>query len=88
MFGCLSPDCRLIPINRTKQWIPLVAEHVHHWKPGCRKPLGHRIVNHAGSDVNPRLVVAVVDGAAVMSISEGYPVRDTARSLVAELLQD
>ncbi len=47
-----------------------------------------RIVNHAGIDVNPRLVVAVVDGAAVMSISEGYPVRDTARSLVAELLQD
>ena len=47
MFGCLSPDCRLIPINRTKQWIPLVAEYVHHRKPRGHKPCSHRIVRHA-----------------------------------------
>ena len=46
----------------------------------------NRILSHAGVDANPRLIVAVVDGAAVMGISEGYPVRETARTLLAEAL--
>ena len=46
----------------------------------------NRILHHAGVDANPRLIVAVVDGAAVMGISEGYSVRDTARNLLTEAL--
>ena len=46
----------------------------------------NRILAHASVKANPRLVVAVVDGAAVMAISEGYSVRDTARTLLAEAL--
>ena len=45
-----------------------------------------RILEHAGyADFNPRMVVAIVDGAAVQGISEGYPVRETAKSLLTEM---
>ena len=47
----------------------------------------NRILEHAGVVANPRLIVSVVDGAAVMGISEGYGVRETARSLLAELIE-
>lgn len=46
-----------------------------------------RILDHAGVKINPRLVVAVVDGAAVMGISEGYVVRDAARALLTETIE-
>lgn len=46
-----------------------------------------RILEHAGySGFNPRMVVALVDGAAVQGISEGYPVREAARNLLTEAL--
>ena len=46
----------------------------------------NRIFAYVGLEANPRLVVAIVDGAAVAGISEGYPVRETARSLLAEVI--
>ena len=46
----------------------------------------NRILEHAGiAGFNPRMVVAIVDGAAVLGISEGYPVREMAKSLLTEL---
>jgi DNA-binding transcriptional regulator YbjK len=46
-----------------------------------------RILEHAGySGFNPRMVVALVDGAAVQGISEGYSVREAARNLLTEAL--
>lgn len=47
-----------------------------------------RILDHAGIGMlNPHMVVAIVDGAAVVGISEGYPVRDSARDLLTEFIQ-
>jgi len=44
-----------------------------------------RILTHAGySGMNPRLVVSIVDGAAVLGISEGYEVRHAAKELLTE----
>lgn len=46
-----------------------------------------RILERAGyGQLNPRMVVALVDGAAVQGISEGYPVREMAKSLITEAL--
>lgn len=46
-----------------------------------------RILQHAGCGwFNPRMVVALVDGAAVQGISEDYSVRDTAKVLLSEAL--
>lgn len=46
-----------------------------------------RILEHAGyGGFNPRMVVALVDGAAVQGISEGYTVREVARNLLTEAL--
>ena len=46
-----------------------------------------RILNRAGyEDVDPRLVVAVVDGAAVAGLSEGYDVAGHARTLLGVIL--
>lgn len=45
-----------------------------------------RIFARAGVVANPRLIVAIVDGAAVAGISEGYPVAETARRLLSEAI--
>lgn len=46
-----------------------------------------RILEHAGySEFNPRMVVALVDGAAVQGISEGYTVREVAKNFLTEAL--
>ena len=46
-----------------------------------------RILEHAGyGGFNPRMVVALVDGAAVQGISEGYTVREVAKNLLTEAL--
>ncbi len=45
-----------------------------------------RILERADVPLTPRMVVAIVDGAAVASISEGYDVRDMASKLLDEVL--
>lgn len=45
-----------------------------------------RILDRAGVSMSPRLVYAIVDGAAVAAISEGYNVHDTAATLLAEVV--
>ena len=46
-----------------------------------------RILRCAGlSKVNPRIVAAVVDGAAVAGISEGHPVREAAHTMLSEAI--
>lgn len=45
-----------------------------------------RILTRAGVPLTPRMVVAVVDGAAVASLSEGYDVREMAGKLLQELV--
>lgn len=45
-----------------------------------------RIIEHAGLDIEPPLVTAIVDGAAVKAISEGYDVTDVAKQLLEDLL--
>lgn len=46
-----------------------------------------RILSRAGIDVAPRLIYAVVDGAAVTAISEGYEVAQTASYLLKDLFK-
>lgn len=46
-----------------------------------------RILAHAELAIEPPLVTAVVDGAAVKAISEGYDVTDTAQRLLRDLLK-
>ena len=45
-----------------------------------------RILQRSGFDIDPRLLIAVVDGAAVAGISEGLNVRENARSLIKGVL--
>lgn len=45
-----------------------------------------RILEHAGIPMSPRLVYAIVDGAAVAAISEGYSVHDNVAALLAEVI--
>lgn len=45
-----------------------------------------RILAHAGVNMSPRMVGIVVDGAAVVAISEGYDVREFASNLLREAL--
>ena len=47
-----------------------------------------RILDRASVSMSPRLVYAIVDGAAVAAISEGYDVHDTAATLLAEVIAD
>lgn len=47
-----------------------------------------RIVDRAGVAMSPKLVYAIVDGAAVAAISEGYDVHGTAAALLAEAIGD
>lgn len=44
------------------------------------------MLDAAGSASTAALVVAIVDGAAIAALSEGRPVRDTARHLLREVL--
>ncbi|WP_139651188.1 TetR/AcrR family transcriptional regulator [Raoultibacter phocaeensis] len=46
-----------------------------------------RILDRAGVPMSPRLVYAIVDGAAVAAISEGYDVHDNAATLLAEVAE-
>ncbi|MEG0505537.1 MAG: TetR family transcriptional regulator, partial [Raoultibacter sp.] len=45
-----------------------------------------RILSRAEVSMTPRLVVAIVDGAAVAAISEGYDVHEMATNLLAEVV--
>lgn len=45
-----------------------------------------RILTHSGLNITPRLIYAVVDGASVTAISEGYDVRQTATYLLSDLI--
>ncbi len=45
-----------------------------------------RILVQAGLDMSPGIVVAIVDGAAVGGISEGYPVRQMAQDLLEQAI--
>ena len=47
-----------------------------------------RILQRADVPMSSRLVYAIVDGAAVAAISEGYDVHDTAANLLAEVVSD
>lgn len=47
-----------------------------------------RILDRAGVPMSPRLVYAIVDGAAVAAISEGYNVHDNAATLLSEVVDD
>lgn len=44
------------------------------------------MLDAAGNSSSPSLVVAIIDGAAVAALSEGRPVRDTARELLRQVL--
>ncbi len=46
-----------------------------------------RILARAGINMQPRMVGAIVDGAAVAAISEGYDVREFATELLREALE-
>lgn len=46
-----------------------------------------RVLSHAGIVMPARMVVAVVDGAAVAAISEGYEVREFASNLLEEAIK-
>ena len=46
-----------------------------------------RILERAGVPMTPRIVVAIVDGAAVTSISEGLDVRETTGKLLDEAIE-
>lgn len=46
-----------------------------------------RILLHVGYDINPGLIVSIVDGAAVGGISEGRDVREIAVTLLTEILR-
>lgn len=46
-----------------------------------------RIIEHAQLNIEPPLITAVVDGAAVKAISEGYEVTDVAERLLGDLLK-
>lgn len=46
-----------------------------------------RILDRAGVPMTPRIVVALVDGAAVAAISEGYNVREMADKLLGESIE-
>lgn len=46
-----------------------------------------RIIQHADLGIEPPLVTAVVDGAAVKAISEGYDVTDVAERLLRSLMK-
>ncbi len=46
-----------------------------------------RILARAGINMQPRMVGAIVDGAAVAAISEGYDVREFATELLREVLE-
>lgn len=45
-----------------------------------------RILSRANLAVPPRLITAIVDGAAVKAISEGYEVRDVSEGLLRDFL--
>lgn len=46
-----------------------------------------RILNAVGLDLSPHVIVALIDGAAVAAISQGYPIRETAHSLLTDVLR-
>ncbi len=46
-----------------------------------------RILSHAEIDMPPRMVGAVVDGAAVAAVSEGYDVYEFASDLLAQAIE-
>ncbi len=51
---------------------------------GLRDAAVGRILEHANIPLSPRMVGAVVDGAAVVALSEGYDVPDFAKDLLQE----
>ena len=53
----------------------------------CSKFTVARILERAGVPMTPRIVVAIVDGAAVTSISEGLDVRETTGKLLDEAIE-
>ena len=46
-----------------------------------------RVLTRVGAPITAALAIAVVDGAAVAALSEGRDVRETAHSLLEQILQ-